>query len=292
MDKRKSLREAIGRLRDGMVIGVGGWGARRKPMALVREILRSDLKDLTLVAYGGPEVGMLCAAGKVRKVIYGFVSLDKIPLEPYFRKAREAGAIEVMELDEGMFLLGLRAAAEGVPFAPTRLGMGTDVLTHNPDLRLVASPYGDGEVLVAMPALRTDVSLVHVSRADRRGNVQTDGHDPYFDNLIARAADRVIVSAEDVCERLDRTHSQGAQKSLFDRSLVETVVAAPFGAHPTTAHDAYGWDMPHLKAYCDGARREDGWAAYMRDFVGADEPTYLDRVGGAEAIRNLSIPNL
>lgn len=292
MDKQKSLREAVLSLHDGMVIGIGGWGARRKPMALVREILRSDLKNLTLVAYGGPEVGMLCAAGKVRKVIYGFVSLDRIPLEPYFRKAREAGAVEVMELDEGMFLLGLRAAAEGVPFAPTRIGLGTDVLTHNPELRLVTSPYDAEDVLVAMPALKPDISLIHVSRADRRGNVQTDGRDPYFDDLIARAAGRVIVSAEEVHDRLDLSHSDMAQKSLFDRSVVETVVAAPLGAHPTTAHDAYGWDMPHLKAYCDGARQEGGWEAYMRDYVGADEPTYLARVGGAEAIRSLSIPNL
>ncbi|WP_029057899.1 CoA transferase subunit A [Stappia stellulata] len=292
MNKQKSLREAVRSLHDGMVIGVGGWGARRKPMALVREILRSDLKDLTLVAYGGPEVGMLCAAGKVRKVIYGFVSLDRIPLEPYFRKAREAGAIEVMELDEGMFLLGLRAAAEGVPFAPTRLGMGTDVLTYNPDLRLIASPYDAQDVLVAMPALKPDISLIHVSRADRRGNVQTDGRDPYFDNLIARASGRVIVSAEEVHDRLDLSHSDMAHKSLFDRSVVETVVAAPLGAHPTTAHDAYGWDMAHLKTYCDGARQEGGWDAYMSDYVGADEPAYLERVGGADAIRNLSIPNL
>ena len=65
LDKRMTPAEIVGRLRDGMTIGIGGWGPRRKPMALVREILRSDLKDLTIVAYGGAEVGMLCAAGKV-----------------------------------------------------------------------------------------------------------------------------------------------------------------------------------------------------------------------------------
>ena len=86
-----------------MTIGIGGWGSRRKPMSLVRAILRSDLKDLTVVSYGGPDVGLLCAAGKVRKLVYGFVSLDSIPLEPHFRAAREAGRIEATELDEGMF---------------------------------------------------------------------------------------------------------------------------------------------------------------------------------------------
>ncbi len=82
MDKRTTEREVVAELRDGMTIGVGGWGSRRKPMSLVREILRSELRDLTIVSYGGPDVGLLCAAGKVRKVIYGFVSLDSIPLEP------------------------------------------------------------------------------------------------------------------------------------------------------------------------------------------------------------------
>ena len=111
MDKQMTAAEIVAQLRDGMTIGIGGWGPRRKPMALVREILRSDLKDLTVVAYGGAEVGMLCAAGKVKKLVFAFVSLDFIPLEPYFRKARRSGAMEVMEIDEGMFLWGLRAAA-------------------------------------------------------------------------------------------------------------------------------------------------------------------------------------
>ncbi|MSY45481.1 MAG: acyl CoA--acetate/3-ketoacid CoA transferase subunit alpha, partial [Actinobacteria bacterium] len=80
MDKRVTEADVVAELRDGMTIGVGGWGSRRKPMSIIREILRSDLKDLTVVSYGGPDVGMLCAAGKVRKAIYGFVSLDSIPL--------------------------------------------------------------------------------------------------------------------------------------------------------------------------------------------------------------------
>jgi glutaconate CoA-transferase subunit A len=82
-------------------------------MGLVRELLRSDVRDLTVVAYGGADVGLLCAAGKVKKVVFAFVSLDFMPLEPAFRKARESGAIEVREVDEGMMLLGLRAAAWG-----------------------------------------------------------------------------------------------------------------------------------------------------------------------------------
>ena len=94
----------IDSLRDGMTIGIGGWGSRRKPMSLVRAIARSDLRDLTVVSYGGPDVGLLCALGRVRKLIFGFVSLDSIPLEPHFRRARQTGSIpEIVELDEGMW---------------------------------------------------------------------------------------------------------------------------------------------------------------------------------------------
>ena len=101
-NKLMQARDVVATLRDGMTIGIGGWGPRRKPMALVREILRSHLRDLTIVSYGGADVGMLCAAGKVKKLVFAFVSLDFIPLEPYFRMARQSGALEVMEIDEGM----------------------------------------------------------------------------------------------------------------------------------------------------------------------------------------------
>jgi glutaconate CoA-transferase subunit A len=136
-DKRMSEEDVVAELSDGMTIGIGGWGSRRKPMSIVRAILRSDLKDLTVVSYGGPDVGMLCAAGKVRKAVYGFVSLDSIPLEPHFRNARQNGTIEAMELDEGMLQWGLRAAAMRVSFLPCRAGLGSAIMDNNPSFRTV-----------------------------------------------------------------------------------------------------------------------------------------------------------
>src|SRR5215467_10615143 len=137
----------LGQLRSGMTIGIGGWGSRRKPMSLVRAICRSDLSDLDIVSYGGPDVGLLLAAGKVRKLTYGFVSLDSIPLEPHFRAARQGGGLEVAEYDEGMLQWGLYAAACRLPFLPTRAGLGSDVMTVNPGLRTVRSPYDEEELI-------------------------------------------------------------------------------------------------------------------------------------------------
>ena len=167
-DKRLTLEDLVAELDSGMTIGFGGWGSRRKPMAAVRAILRSDLTDLTVVSYGGPDVGLLCAAGKVAKVVYGFVTLDSIPTDPHFKAARQSGSIGAMEIDEGIFYLGLLAASQRLPFLPTRAGLGSDVMVVNPSLRTVVSPYADGEELVAVPALRLDAALIHVNRADAR----------------------------------------------------------------------------------------------------------------------------
>ncbi|MBS0577942.1 MAG: CoA transferase subunit A [Proteobacteria bacterium] len=289
-DKTLSAGAVIAGLHDGMTIGIGGWGPRRKPMALVREILRSNLRDLTVVAYGGPDVGMLCAAGKVRRLYYGFVSLDAIPVEPWFRKAREAGSIEAHELDEGLLQWGLRAAAMRVPFLPTRVGLATDVMKLNPDFRTVKSPYADGEVLLAMPALNLDVALIHVDRADRLGNVQTLGPDPYFDELFARAAARTYASCEELSERLDLKYSADARFNIVERSYVTGVVPARFGAHPTSNPPAYGWDMEHLKAYTTLAGEADGWSRYVADFVALPEAQYLERQGGAARLGSLPPP--
>ena len=288
MNKQMTTAEAVAQLRDGMTIGFGGGGPGRKPMAIVREILRSDVKDLTVVAYGGPEVGMLCAAGKVKKLIFGFATLDAIPLEPWFRKVRQAGEIEVMELDEGMFQWGLRAAGMRVPFLPTRCGLATDVLKYN-DLRTIRSPYDDGEELLAMPALNLDMAFIHVNKADTLGNTLITGTDPYFDHLVARAAERCIVSAEEVVDRLELDRDT-ARLNPFERYLVQGVVHAPKGAHPTMCAPNYGWDLSHLKRYVASASDDNGWQVYMDEFVNGGEDAYQAANGGVAAMGSLPLP--
>ncbi len=290
MDKTMDAAAVVGRLESGMTLGIGGWGPRRKPMALVREILRSDLKDLTVVAYGGADVGMLCAAGKVRKLVFAFVSLDFIPLEPYFRLARQAGAIEVMEIDEGMFLLGLRAAAMRVPFIPTRVGLGTDALARNPDIKTIVSPYADGKEWVAMPALALDAALIHVERADARGLCQISGPDHYMDDVMARAATQTFVSCDELVDTAYFADTARAREVFWERAETTGVVHIPGGAHPSSCNPLYGFDVAHFKAYQASSTEEGGWQKYMETFVGPSEAHYQQQVGGLAAIRALPLP--
>lgn len=259
--------EVVAELEDGMTIGIGGWASRRKPMALVKAILRSHLKDLTIVSYGGPDVGMLCASGKARKVVYGFVSLDTIPLEPHFRVARQTGAIEAVELDEGMFQWGLYAAALRLPFLPTRAGLRSDVMAINPQLRTVVSPYDDGEELVAMPAITLDVALVHMNRADERGNTQFLGPDLYFDDLFCMAAARRFVS----CERVVATEEFASAGSLhtmrIHRGMVDGVVEAPGGARFTSCVPDYDRDEELQREYAKTAGDADAFLSFMDRYL-------------------------
>jgi len=288
-DKRMSAAEVVAQLHDGMTLGIGGWGPRRKPMALVREILRSPLKDLTVVAYGGADVGMLCAAGKVRRLVFAFVSLDVIPLEPYFRAARQAGAIEVMEVDEGLFMLGLKAAAMRVPFIPTRVGLGTDVLRCNPAIKLVDSPYDDRQ-WVAMPALPLDAALLHVDRADARGVCQVKGPDLYMDDLFARAAKKTFVSCDELVDSAHFAQGDEARFVHWERAQTTGVVHLPGGAHPSSCAPLYGFDLKHFKEYAASAKEPGGWQQYVERYVACTEQEYLERVGGLEAVRRLPLP--
>jgi glutaconate CoA-transferase subunit A len=272
-DKTMTADEVVSRLSSGMTLGIGGWGSRRKPMSLVRALLRSDIGDLTLVSYGGSDVGMLVAAGRVRKLVAPFVTLDSIPLEPHYRAARERGEFELTEVDEGMFMWGLHAAANRLPFLPVRAGIGSDVMRVNPGLRTVTSPYEDGETFVAMPALRLDAALVHVNRADRLGNGQYLGPDPYFDDLFCEAADAAYVSCERIVDTAELTKEAPPQSLLVKRLHVTGVVEAPGGAHFTSCAPDHGRDEDFQRLYATTP-----WAEFAERFLSGDEADYRSAV--------------
>jgi len=289
--------EVVAELSDGMTIGIGGWGSRRKPMALVRAILRSTLRDLVVVSYAGPDVGLLVASGQARRIVTGFATLDSIALEPHFRKARQRGTVELTELDEGMLHWGLLAAAHRLPFLPIRAGLGSDVMRVNPGLRTIRSPYDgsgdpfgggadrgsgafggsedrDDDDLIAMPALRLDAALVHMNRADAAGNGQYLGPDPYFDDLFCLAAERAYVS----CEQIVPALTGPPQSLLLNRAMVHGVTETPNGAHFTSCVPDYGRDEEFQRRYATAAADPDAWRGFRAEYLEGDEAAYQKAV--------------
>ncbi|HUC59619.1 MAG TPA: CoA-transferase [Streptosporangiaceae bacterium] len=278
-DRELGAEDIAAQVRDGMTIGIGGWGSRRKPMALVRALARTGVRDLTVVSFGGPDVGLLIAAGAVKRVVCGFVSLDSIPLEPHYRRARQAGAIELTELDEGMMWFGLLAGTQRLPFLPTRAGLGSDVLRVNPQLRTVRSPYDDGEELVAVPGLRLDVALVHMNRADASGNGQYLGPDPYFDDLFCLAAEQAFVSCERIVATKTLTETGPPQSLLVNRAMVAGVAETPNGAHFTSCVPDYGRDEAFQAEYVKAAASDDTWELFRERYLAGDEAAYQEAIG-------------
>ncbi len=279
-DKTSSLDDIIGEISSGMTIGIGGWGSRRKPMALVRALARSSVTDLTIVTYGGPDLGLLCAAGKVSKAYYGFVSLDSPPFyDPWFAKARTTGAITVREMDEGMVKCGLEAAAARLPFLPIRAGLGSDVLNFwGDELKTVTSPYADesgkAETLIAMPALNLDASFVHLNLGDKHGNAAYNGVDPYFDDLYCMAAEKRYVSVERIVETEELVKAVPLQQLILNRMMVDGVVEAPNGAHFTLAGESYGRDEKFQRHYAEAAKTPESWQVFVDTYLSGSEDDY------------------
>ncbi|MFD6197645.1 cholesterol ring-cleaving hydrolase subunit IpdA [Mycobacteriaceae bacterium NPDC060252] len=279
-DKRTTLDAVVAELRSGMTIGLGGWGSRRKPMAFVRAILRSDIKDLTVVTYGGPDLGLLCSAGKVKKAYYGFVSLDSPPFyDPWFAKARTTGAIESREMDEGMVKCGLEAAASRLPFLPIRAGLGSDVMNFwGDELKTVTSPYadssGNAETLVAMPALNLDAAFVHLNLGDATGNAAYTGVDPYFDDLYCLAAERRYLSVEKIVSTEELVKAVPLQSLLLNRMMVDKVVEAPGGAHFTIGAADYGRDEKFQRHYAEAAGDPETWQKFVDTYLSGSEEDY------------------
>lgn len=176
------------------------------------------------------------------------------------------------ELDEAMFMWGLHAAANRLPFLPVRAGLGSDVMRVNPELRTVTSPYEDGETFVAVPALRMDAAFVHLNRADRLGNGQYLGPDPYFDDLFCEAADTAYISCEEIVDGFGSDTSP--QSLLVGRHSVTGVVEAPNGAHFTSCAPSYTRDEPFQKLYATTP-----WPEFAERFLsGKSEDDYQQAV--------------
>ena len=269
--------EATGRIEDGMTVAIGS----PTPMALVRQLIRRGLKDLTVVDVG-LSLDMLIAAGCVRKVVSYYAGGGfGVPVAPAFRRAAQRGEIEVWECEEGILTSGLQAAAQGLPFLPWRGGVGTSLPEVNPDLKVFSDPIR-GETLLAVPPIKPDVALLHAAVSDAYGNVQHVGGPGWIDLFMQRAADHTIVQVEKVVANED------IRKDPWATTIAgaEAIVRVPYGAHPFYSRGYYVQDNAHLKAYLDAstaAAKGDPAAlhAYFARYCRgpATHADYLEQVG-------------
>jgi len=281
MSKVLTSDDVVARIPDGASVAIGGSSLSRKPMALVRALARSDRKDLRLIVnVGGPEVDLLIGTGKVAEVIYAFVGFEVMGLAPHFRRARQDGSVRFQEWSEFTIMAGLDATIKRLPFLPTRSGLGTDLLKVNHAFKMFQDPFG-GETLVAVPALRPDVALLHVNLADAQGNgvVLGDGH---MDALCAKTATQTFLSAEQILLP-ERLQTYGRDVHIF-RTVVTGVVEARWGAHFTGCAPDYRADLNHVREYLAAARDRSSWHEYLEKYVYVDDREYTKRLGGEHTL--------
>jgi glutaconate CoA-transferase subunit A len=269
--------EAASWIADGMTIAIG----QPTPMALVRQIVRRRIKDLTIVD-AGFSLDLLVAAGCVRKVISyyaggGFGN----PVMPAFRHLAQRGEIEVWECEEGILCAGLQAAAQMLPFLPWRGGIGTSLPEVNPDLKVFKDPI-NGESLLAVPPIKPDVTILHAAAADAYGNVQHQGGPGWIDLFMHRAADRTIVQVERVISN-ERVRADPWKTTI---PAAEAIVRAPFGAHPFYSRGFYTQDNQHLREYSSAlsdfaAGRNEPMNGYLERYCRrpATHADYLEEIG-------------
>jgi glutaconate CoA-transferase subunit A len=223
--------------------------------ALVQRFLREEApKGLTLLSFtAGPESDFLVGAGMVNKVRTCYFGLEIFGLAPMFTYYANRGLLEVVEETEASLSFGLRAQMAGVGFMPGRGWLGTDLPKLRPDVCTVRDPYS-GEELVAFPAIRPDIAVVHALVADEQGNAKIGGN-PGVDEELALTADILIVTAEEIVPRLDQVD--------LVAPLVDAVVLAPRGAAPTSCHPLYPLDGEALLAYTEQVSDPDSFSAYL-----------------------------
>ena len=202
MSKVRKVAEAAALVPDGATIGVGGLSMNGAPMGFVRELVRRGVKDLTVVAIvSSMAVDWLVAGGCVRKVVAGLVSFEGFGLAPNFRRAAQAGEIEVEEYSEHLLICRLQAAAYKLPFMPTKAGIGTDVLDLHPETTRLETDPSTGQLYVACTPLPLDIAVVHAHDADLAGQRQGQP-EAHLDGLRCRPGGE----HDDRHRRADRAH--------------------------------------------------------------------------------------
>jgi glutaconate CoA-transferase subunit A len=285
-EKLTTLDKAIALVNDGDVVALQNMATQAAPMALVRELIRQEKRELGLVVLvGGMAVDWLAAAGVIDRLIGAAVSMEQFGLCQQYRQAVEGGQIRVEEISETILNARLGAGARNLPFMTTRGGIGSDLVALNPEnLKMLEDPFGGFPVL-ACRALVPDVALIHAHQADRFGNIQYEPTVMWPDiGIMPKAAKRVIVTAEKIVDsEVLRLHPD---RTILPGFMVDAVVEVPYGAHPTSFPPNYGYDSRFHHEWTEVSRDSEKAAAFIERFVRmpVTQEQYLETVGGKPVI--------
>jgi glutaconate CoA-transferase subunit A len=243
-------------------------------LAVVRALIRRGARGLRLI--GVPQLGfqadLLIGAGCAGSVESAAVTLGEQGPAPRFTAAVKAGAIELRDSTCPVIHAGLQAAEKGVPFLPLRGILGSDLVRHRPEWRVIANPFGPAgaeDPILLVPAIRPDVALFHAASADRAGNVWIGVRRELM--LMAHAATTTLVTVEEIAPGdllADDRSAAGTIPALYVSALAE----APRGAWPVGLRGVYPADLAHLRRYAEEARTEQGFEQYLDAFVAESVP--------------------
>lgn len=232
-------------------------------MAATRELIRRGVKDLRLLCAPvcGLQADLLIGAGCVASVECGAITINEIGVGPRFRAAVQAGAIEVRDSTCPAIHAGIQAGEKGLPFVAIRGIIGSDLLAHRDDWRVVDNPLVDGEdLVVVVPAINPEVCLFHAAWGDRHGNVWIGNRRDLA--RTAHASRTTLVTVEAVHDG-DLLADERMAPGTLSATYVSAVSLAPRGAWPLEMTRRYRTDMTHLREYARLARSDEGFARYL-----------------------------
>ena len=284
-NKVTTLASAIAELvKDNCHLSIGGFTINRNPMAAVYEIIRQRKRGLHLYAHSnGQGVDELVGAGCVAQLEIAYAGSGRFaPTCVRFRRAVERGELTVEDYSNYQMTLRFMAGAMGLPFLPTRSGLGTDIIKHwgfseelrNSDATLpkqklvtIDNPFGDwceSPKLVLVPAINPDVTIIHVQQADRRGNTRIQGL-TFADIEQAKSARHLIITCEELVE--EEFLKREPDRNQIPFIHVDAVVPIAWGAYPTACYRHYDYDPIYLNRYRQTAEDENDYQAYLDKMI-------------------------
>ncbi|MFI5340327.1 MAG: CoA transferase subunit A [Candidatus Methylomirabilales bacterium] len=277
-----SLTEAVTSVPDGANMTFGGFAAYFTPLAFVREMIRQRKQRIEMTSVAECWVAdYLAGAGILKRARFSNFMFEGLGRCYNFCRGVERGDILVEDYSHFAITSRLVAAGLGIPFLPIKSMAGTDLMRKQSFDAEKAWPFAcpfTGESVLLVPAVRPDVAVIHASRADREGNTQLFGYTSVLDEQ-ARAAERVIVTVEEIVD--DAVIREQPELTILPGFLVDAVVEAPFGAHPTGMYRYYDPDFAFLREYYVASRDGETFRRHLDEYVFkvSDHWAYLGKLG-------------